>query len=81
MHHFTLPECAVPISVPVGEAADLMNRFNFWQIAQAPILKSGHTFSLSADAPHYRLTLDTDSKHEPDEPFFNGHGVWFLTAA
>jgi hypothetical protein len=81
MHHFGLPECAVPISVPVGEAADLMNRFNFYQIEPAPILKSGHTFSISADAPRYRLALDTDNLHEPDEPFFNIHGVWFLNAA
>jgi hypothetical protein len=79
MHHFGLPECAVPTSVPVGEAADLMNRFNLWQIAEAPTLKSGHTFSLSADAPRYRLTLDTDRNHEPGEPFFNDRGVWSLT--
>jgi len=81
MHHFGLPECAVPTSVAVGEAADLMNQFNFWQIAETPTVKSGHTFSLSADAPHYRLTLDTDREHEPDHPFFNGHGVWLLSVA
>jgi len=81
MHHFGLPECAVPTSVPIDKAADLMNRFNFWQIVEAPTVKSGHTFSLSADSPHYRLTLDTDRKHEAGHPFFNGHGVWFLNVA
>jgi hypothetical protein len=81
MHHFGLPECAFPTSVPIGEAADLMDRFNFWQIAEAPILKSGHTFSLWEGAPHYRLTRDSDSNHEPGHPLFNRHGVWFLNAA
>jgi len=80
MHNFGLPECAVTTSLPAGEAASLMNRFNFYLIDEQPIMKSGHTFSVSVDAPHYRLTLAPDSNHEAGEPFFNGHGVWFLDA-
>ena len=80
MHHFGLPESALPTSIPVEAAADLMNRFNFWRIADAPHLNSGETFSLSQDDPHYRLTLKADSEHEAGEPFFNAHGVWFLSA-
>lgn len=78
MHHFGLPECAVPTSVDVGEAADLMNRFNFWQIDQRPTLGSGHTFSLSEDEPAWRLTLESDKRFESEDPFFNPHGVWVL---
>ena len=81
MHHFGLPECAVPTSVDIGEAANLMNRFNFWQIDEIPTLKSGHTFSLSEDSPRYRLTLQSDNKHEADDVFFNPNGVWYLSAA
>ena len=81
MHHFGLPECAVPRSIPVGEAADLMNRFNYWQIAEAPSLQTGHTFSLSENDPRFRLTLESDSKHSDDHPFFNQYGIWHLTAA
>jgi hypothetical protein len=81
MHHFGLPECAVPTSVDIGEAADLMNRFNFWQIDEVPTLKSGHTFSLSEDSPRYRVTLQSDNRHEADDTFFNPNGVWYLSAA
>lgn len=78
MHHFGLPECAVPTTVGPGEAADLMNRFNFWQIAECPTVESGHTFSLSQRSPCYRLDLKDDDRHERDDPFFNPHGVWVL---
>lgn len=81
MHHFGLPECAVPASIPIVEAADLMNRFNFHQISEEPTLVSGHTFSLSSDAPIFRLTLKDDESHDTDHPFFNELGVWFLSAA
>ncbi len=36
MHHFGLPDCEVPRALPGEEAADLINRFNFWQIVEAP---------------------------------------------
>jgi hypothetical protein len=81
MHHFGLPECAVPNTVDIGEAADLMNRFNLWQIDEAQNLNTGHTFSLSADAPRYRLALQADDKHEADDAFFNSHGLWYFSAA
>jgi hypothetical protein len=81
MHHFGLPECAVPITVDLGEAADLMNRFNFWQIAEKPTMKSGHTFSLSVDAPTWRLALNSDDRHEAEDTFFNHNGVWIFSAA
>lgn len=81
MHHFGLPECAVPTTVDLGEAADLMNRFNFWQIDEHPTMKSGHTFSLSQDAPVWRLALEDDERYEAEHPFFNPHGVWVLSAA
>lgn len=81
MHHFGLPECAVPTTVDLGEAADLMNRFNFWQVAERPTMASGHTFSLSEDAPVWRLDLKSDDRHETDHPFYNPNGVWILGAA
>jgi hypothetical protein len=81
MHHFGLPECAVPTTVDLAEAADLMNRFNFWQVAERPTMTSGHTFSLSEDAPVWRLRLKSDDRHETDHPFYNPNGVWVLGAA
>lgn len=78
MHHFALPECALPRSVPVEEAAELMNQFNFYRIVEAPVLASGHTFSMSAQAPVHELMQMDDQQHEPGDPFFNEHGVWHL---
>lgn len=78
MHHFGLPECEIPTSIPAVEAANLVERFNLFQIEESPILASGQTFSLSADAPHFRLSLSQDHRHEPEILFHNPHGVWRL---
>ena len=81
MHHFGLPDCAVPGTLMPADAADLMNRFNHWQITEAPALESGHTFSLAADEPTWRLTLEEDDRHAAEDLFFNPHGLWTLSPA
>ncbi|MDR1647886.1 MAG: DUF4261 domain-containing protein [Zoogloeaceae bacterium] len=81
MHHFELPECSLPRSIDIREAADLMNRFNVYQIAENPRLATGHTFGLTPDSPHYRLALSPDSRHNIDDLFHNPHGVWQFTLA
>lgn len=78
MHHFRLPDCEVPRSIPVDEAADIMNRFNFWQVVERPKLASGHTFSLTETSPHFRLALSKDARHRDDDLFHNAHGIWRL---
>ncbi|MBE7479004.1 MAG: hypothetical protein HS104_03290 [Polyangiaceae bacterium] len=80
MHHFGLADCAVSRRMPIESAADLINQFNYWCIAERPTLASGHTFSVSADAPAYRLAQHPDSLHPPDDLFHNPHGVWHLDA-
>jgi hypothetical protein len=79
MHHFSLPECSMPRSIDIREAADLMNRFNMYQIVEHPQLTSGHTFSLDPDSPHFRLFLSADARHDADDLFHNPHGLWDLT--
>lgn len=81
MHHFGLPECEVPRSIPVEKAADLMNRFNFWQIEEHPKLSPGHTFSLTPTSPHFRLSLHQDTRYGKGQLFHNPHGIWRLDAA
>lgn len=81
MHHFGLPECEVPSYMGPASGADLINRFNVWQIQEKPALKSGETFSLSANEPPFRLELRPDVRHAEDTLFNNPHGVWFLTRA
>nr|WP_186329618.1 hypothetical protein [Variovorax boronicumulans] len=58
-----------------------MNRFNFWQLVESPVLQSGHTFSVSPDHPRFVLTKIKDARHEPDDPFFNPAGLWRLDEA
>lgn len=81
LHHFGLPDAQISRSVDVEEAADLLNRFNYYRIDENPLLDSGHTFSLSADGPRYRMELLADNRHPEDDPFHNSHGLWNLTRA
>lgn len=78
MHNFSLPDTQISNSFDAAEAADLINRFNYWQIVEKPVLKSGHTFSLAADSPHFRLELLRDERHSEDDLFHNSSGVWEL---
>ena len=81
MRNFMAPDCEVPSNLPAAEAADLMNRFNFWQLVESPVLHSGHTFSVAPDQPRFVLTKVEDARHEQDEPFFNPAGLWRLDEA
>jgi hypothetical protein len=78
MHHFGLPEVEVSRSIAINEAADLMNRFNYWQIVEEPKIAVGHTFSIAADAARYHITLKKDLRHVVTDFFHNEYGVWSL---
>ncbi|HSI36532.1 MAG: hypothetical protein ACAI43_07665 [Phycisphaerae bacterium] len=80
MHHFNLPDVAVPGDVHQYEAADLMDRFNLYRMTQNPPLRSGATFSLNDDAPKYLLRL-VESAFPANDPFHNPHGEWHLAHA
>src|SRR5262245_24602456 len=81
MHHFSLPECQTSNVVEINAAADLINRFNFYQIAEHPVLAPGQTFGLAADAPRYRLDLIPDRRHDKAHLSHNRHGLWDLVRA
>jgi len=78
MHNFGLPDAQISNTFDSAEAADLINRFNHWQIVEKPILKSGHTFSLTTNDPHFRLELLKDERHPEDDLFHNPSGLWEL---
>lgn len=80
MHNFSLPDCEVPASIGKVAAAELMNGFNYWLLAEKPVLKDRHTFSLTSTSPRYRVLHIPDSRHEAGDAFFNPHGLWRLTA-
>ncbi len=81
MHNFSLPDCEVPRSLGVEVAAELMNKFNHWQLREKPVLEDRHTFSLASGAPRYRVLRVSDSRHESGDPFFNPRGLWRLHKA
>lgn len=76
MHHFGMPESQVPRSLEIQEAADLLNRFNYYRMVENPELKDGHTFSLPDEHPGYRLRLLSDPRHDSENLFHNPYGVW-----
>lgn len=78
MHNFNLPDAQISNSFDAPEAADLINRFNYWQIVEKPALKAGHTFSLTENSPHFQLESSKDERHSEDELFYNQHGLWEL---
>ena len=78
MHNFGLPDCTVSTGIAANEAASLMNRFNYYQVAESPNLQSGQTFSVDAASPHYKLTMESDTNYEEEHPFHNPFGVWHL---
>jgi hypothetical protein len=78
MQNFSLPNAQISNRLDAVEAADSINRFNYWQIVENPVLKSGHTFSLTSDSPRFRLELLKDKRHSEDDLFYNPGGVWEL---
>jgi hypothetical protein len=78
MHNFGLPDAQISKSFDAAEAADSINRFNYWQIVEKPVLKSGHTVTLTADHPLFRLELVPDKRYPEDDLFHNPNGVWEL---
>jgi hypothetical protein len=78
MHNLGLPDCQIGRHFDPVEAAYQMNNFNGYQVATSRPLQSGHTISITADSPHFRMDLEADVRHEADDPFHNPHGVWDL---
>jgi hypothetical protein len=79
MHHFGLPDSQVSRHLDIEEAADLLNRFNYYRIVENPELENGHTFSLSDKSPWYRLSRITDQRHESADLFHNPFGLWDMS--
>jgi len=81
MHAFGLPDAAVPRDLDVQAGAHLLNVFNHYLIAERPSLADGHTFSVAADAPRFRLRKTACDTYKPEHAFHNPHGMWRLTRA
>jgi hypothetical protein len=81
MHAFGLPDAAVPRDLGAQAAAQLLNVFNHYLMAERPSLAEGHTFSVAADAPRFRLRKIACDTYEPEHAFHNPYGMWRFTRA
>ncbi|NOT61547.1 MAG: hypothetical protein HOP19_15125 [Acidobacteria bacterium] len=80
MHNFGLPDVSLaPFTDKEAEAA-LMHQFNQYQIESLSEFQDGDLFSLSADAPPFRLHFEACDHFAPPHPLFNPFGRWHLTA-
>ncbi|MFC4933467.1 DUF4261 domain-containing protein [Massilia sp. GCM10023247] len=77
MHNFGLPD-AMTTAVDQAAAADMLRTFTRYLLEQAPLLADGHTFSVSAGAPVYRLRKVPARDYGPDSLFNNPYGAWRL---
>ena len=78
MHNIGSPDVYAPRSIPADEAAQVMEGFLLYLLYDKPALADGHTFSLAADAPRYRLQHTECTMFPPDDSFHNPYGIWLL---
>jgi hypothetical protein len=76
MHHFGFPDAET--AEPGSEGQLLLDTFNRYRLGESPTIRSGETFTPSADSPRYRLHLSPDERFPEDHLFHNPHGVWRL---
>lgn len=83
MHAFSLPDAQVALDdhLDATEANHLLGVLNVYQIEEAPVLVSGHTFSPSADAAKRVLQRWPDARYPAGHACHNPFGVWRLGSA
>jgi len=79
MHNLGLKDALVR-HLPTADAVPLLREFTFFGAAEQPELAIGHTFSLAADAPVYRLVEATPQPYADHPDFRNPYGMWELRA-
>ena len=78
MHHFGLADSAAEKKLEIMEAANLLNKFNYWRIIEPRDLHPGESFSLSESSKPFRLQLKPDELNPEDDLFHNPRGLWHL---
>ncbi|MEL6339008.1 MAG: hypothetical protein AAFQ65_03825 [Myxococcota bacterium] len=79
MHVFDLPDAQIRMA-DSRKAADWLHVFCVYQLAEQPVLASGHTFQ--PDAKSNRRTFERwpDHRHHPDDGRHNPFGLWRFLA-
>ena len=78
MHNLGLPDAIIPGTLLPNQAAQLLETFLLYLLLEQPSLKQGHTFSVDAQGPRYRLRFAPCTLYETDDPFYNPYGMWML---
>ncbi len=71
-------DSAVDRRFAVEEAANLINKFNYWRLIDQRALRSGESFGLSETSMLFRLQLEADEINPEDDLFHNPDGLWHL---
>ena len=80
MHNLGLRDAVVaPDDADPGYAAQLMYRLQLYELLESPDLRHGHTFSLDAESPRFRLLAEDCTTYPSGDPFHNPYGMWRLT--
>lgn len=80
MHNLGLREVVVD-NFETADAVDLVRTFAWYLFTEEPAIQAGQTFSVSADAPVYRIAASSGVPYPPGSPFTNPYGAWRLEAA
>ncbi len=78
MHNLGYPDAVVSAAIDPDTAAHLLNQFLMYTLVEHPVLEEGHTFSIGADSPFYRLTHEAQTRYPQTSPFHNPFGLWRL---
>lgn len=76
MHAFSLPDVRIEVDGDPGAAEHFAGALNLYQLAEAPLLLTGHTFRPDADTPRRVLVRWPDLEYPSDHPCHNPYGVW-----
>lgn len=78
MHQFGMKDAIVDARAAADPVA-LIHTFTWYLFTEAPAMQEGHTFSVSAQAPRYRLSAEPSMQFEAGDLFANPYGLWRLT--
>lgn len=77
MHQFDLPDAQIS-SDDSASAIDWLDELNVYQLAENPLLGSGHTFRPSTGLASRTLERWPDHRHHPNDGRHNPFGIWRL---
>jgi len=79
MKAFGLPDVVVPSTITPEDAAELLNNFNLYHIAENPTFSDGDTFSVGEGTPVIMVTAMEEFRYEEEDGFYNPFGLLDLS--